>query len=204
MTARAHAKLALGLVPVALSVTFAPACGEAGANAPRPAASTVIDEFSGRYRGVGIGDGKEKMFETFGAKTAATDNEPVNPLDDHTEIYYGPWILDVDPDPEDPNPPPQPTYRYRKATFILFKDRISALVVVDASARTRRGVGIGSKIDDVEKAYPELTCGTANEGNSEASQFRACEGKTAPGRWIWFGGDPVRNITLANVMFHGL
>ena len=44
--------------------------------------------------------------------------------------------------------------------------------------------------------YPDLHCGTANEG-TEYITFPYCGGRIAPQRYVWFGEDPIRSISLS-------
>jgi hypothetical protein len=53
-----------------------------------------------------------------------------------------------------------------------------------------------------EKKYG-LRCGTAYEG-SEYEEYPACTGRIAARRHIWFGGDPIRNVTVAITPLGGL
>ena len=64
-------------------------------------------------------------------------------------------------------------------------------------------MAIGDPLSAVKKAYPELHCGEANE-NTEYQPYPACAGEVAPDRYIWFGGDPVSNITLGDQPLGGV
>jgi hypothetical protein len=61
---------------------------------------------------------------------------------------------------------------------------------------TRKGVGVGSTLADVRRAYPRLRCDTANEG-TEYATTDFCAGRIARRRYIWFGNDPVSSITVS-------
>ena len=77
------------------------------------------------------------------------------------------------------------------------------MIVNAEGARVDGGrVTIGDQLEPAEAAY-RLRCGTANEG-SEYEHFPACTGKIARNRYVWFGGEPIRNVTLATTPPGGL
>ena len=55
---------------------------------------------------------------------------------------------------------------------------------------------IGDSLDEVRERYPGLRCGIRNEG-TEYVEYPYCTGKLGPGRYIWFGENPVKSITMA-------
>ena len=71
------------------------------------------------------------------------------------------------------------------------------VAVAKEDAVTRAGVGVGDDLDDVRAAYPAAECDTANEGG-EYTQFDYCTLRVAPGRYLWFGYDPVRSVTMSS------
>jgi hypothetical protein len=72
--------------------------------------------------------------------------------------------------------------------------RVAVIDVVARGAATSRGVAAGDRIAQAKEAYPELRCGTIHDG-----QDRACAGKIGKRRFIWFGGDPIEAIAVADV-----
>ena len=94
-------------------------------------------------------------------------------------------------------------YRYDQVVLMTSRSRFGAIIVNDPKARDpRAGVGIG---DDLARARGgfRLRCGTANEG-TEYEPFPACVGRIAPEVYVWFGADPIRNITLATTRPEGV
>jgi hypothetical protein len=77
-------------------------------------------------------------------------------------------------------------------------------VIVNADGARLDGgtVRIGGELETAEQKYG-LRCGTAYEG-SEYEEYPACTGRIAARRHIWFGGDPIRNVTLAVQPLGGL
>jgi hypothetical protein len=81
---------------------------------------------------------------------------------------------------------------------------VAGFQVTSAGAPTARGVEVGDDLDDVRASYPEIRCGDAAAGESPIrgnTTFPYCSGRVAPDRWIWFGGDPVANISVSRARF---
>ena len=90
--------------------------------------------------------------------------------------------------------------RYRGATFHTWRGDVYEVFVTAEGAQTREGVQIGDDLDAAESAYPQLECGTANEG-TEYVQYPYCTGRVARGRHVWFGEDPIRSIVISRYPF---
>jgi hypothetical protein len=170
-----------------------------GSNARSPAS---IDEQKGTYHGVGIGDRPKAIFSVFGRKPLSGTDEPVIPLkDDFVDIGGAPAI----------SPPPRckgnapgtsgvSTLRYDHVSFLFCDARVFGFIVAVENARTMRGVAVGDDLSKVQQAYPGLSCGQAPYGEGLFGQrpsYPYCGGKLRARRWIWFGRDPVRSITLS-------
>jgi hypothetical protein len=146
-----------------------------------------IDENAGTYRGVGFGDPIRVVKRVFGEQRPAGEYEPGTPFRYPEGGHFGPSVMQFgDYDPFGP------TLRYFDVVF-TFKGRqgLGAFEVVEPVASTRRGVRIGDPLERADAAYPQLQCGTVHE------QYPACSGKLGPGRFIWFGGDPIKSITMS-------
>ena len=81
---------------------------------------------------------------------------------------------------------------------------VAGFQVTSAGAATTGGIEVGDDLDDVRASYPEITCGEAPAGESPMlgnTTFPYCAGRLAPDRWIWFGGDPVANISVSRARF---
>ena len=179
------------------------ACGGAGDkrdSEPRQQPPATLDLRHGSFGGVALDDTVQEMRATFGGKAPAAEGEPATALDIGTDQDYSPTVLA----PANGGPPAAVlAYRYERVAFIVGGSRIEAIIVNDPSARVRgTDFGIGDELARAREHY-DLKCGTANEG-TEYEPFPACLGRTAPGVYIWFGGDPIRNITLSSARPDGV
>jgi hypothetical protein len=158
-----------------------------------------IDESAGRYRGVALGAMPDELTDVFGAKKPAGENEPLLPAN-----------VDVDDEDDGPSvipygslgPAKTAAYRYKDVVFAFVAGRLRWLETIDPGAVTQRGVGIGDDLKTVEGRYPEATCGKA--GGGDYYEYPACVLKLRPNRFIWFGGDPIRSITLSSLPLLGV
>jgi hypothetical protein len=173
-----------------------------GSNGPAP---TTIDEQRGTYRGVGIGDTPREVRRVFGPRPFADlDREPVFPTRARS------WA-DV-AGPSTITPPCRPTVnprtgrsraqilRYREASFFFCDGRAYAVLAMDTTARTTTGLRIGDPLADVDMLYPDITCGEATSGDA-GRRYPYCVGALASRRRLWFGGDPIRSITISTTRF---
>jgi hypothetical protein len=146
-----------------------------------------IDVHAGTFAGVGIGDTPNRMHDVLGERAPASEGEPAHPTG-APELFDGPTAFGGG----------RPFFRYESVTYFVDRRGEIAYVMVTApGSRTERGVAIGDDLSAARRAYPELRCGTANEG-SEYRTYPACAARVEPDRWVWFGGDPIANITLGN------
>jgi hypothetical protein len=144
-----------------------------------------IDTAQGSFRGVGIGDSAARMHNVLGPLDPAGRNEGANPSG-AGDLFEGPISIPVS----------GPTYRYESASFFVGEgDVIDYVIVTAPGSETERGVAIGDDLEDARTAYPGLHCGRLNEG-SEYRPYPACTARVAPRRYVWFGGNPISNITL--------
>lgn len=176
------------------ALLIASSCGSnegAGAGAP-----TFIDVEKGTYRGVGVGDDRAEMEREFGPNEPADLEESGNPLGDEDD--FGP--VGFNPFPGDA--PPR-WFRYEDVAFFFAWDEISVVTVTVGGAVTERDVAIGDPLEEAREAY-RVRCGMAHENSEFGPPYPACAGKIAPRRFVWFGGDPIRNITFGTVDLWGV
>jgi hypothetical protein len=167
-------------------------CGGAEAEPPsRPAAAAAtIDELRGTYRGVGLGDTRRKLERRLG-RARVTRDGPFQPIgDDYYDVALPP-TLDYPSSSGHSG-----IWRFRRAVVDAYDRRAFSLALTAPDAVTRRGVGVGSSLDDVRAAYPGARCGIANEG-TEYPTSPFCTARVDAGRYVWFGGDPVLSVTLS-------
>lgn len=190
------------VIASALSALALSACGGGGGNAAPSSPDGPIDTKQGSYRGVGLGDDVATMHREFGPQEPAEEGERIVPRSLEDENDYSPIVIQLTP-PDSASPAQEQAYRYEYVVFLVRKGRIGAVIVNADGARVDGGrVTIGADLETARAAY-SVRCGTANEG-SEYEEFPACTGKIGPERHIWFGNDPIRNVTLAVVPLGGL
>jgi hypothetical protein len=157
---------------------------------PAPHPPVTVDEQAGTYRGVGIGSTRAEARRELG-RVAGRPTDPLAPI--------GADALEtgIPPSPRDPRPSPGIAFwRFDDVVMAAGAGRAWLLAVTKQDAVTRAGVGVGNDLDEVRAAYPDAECGTANEG-TEYTQFDYCTLRVAPRRYLWFGYDPVRSITMS-------
>jgi hypothetical protein len=93
-------------------------------------------------------------------------------------------------------PPFEPGIGVLHVTFFVCDGRVDGFIVAQNGAHTRQGVAIGDDAKKVKARYPQLTCG---ESPFERGSYPYCSGRIAAHRWLWFGRDPIRSITVATV-----
>ena len=80
--------------------------------------------------------------------------------------------------------------------------RVFGFMITGRRAETARGVGIGDTLAFARRRYPQLRCDVVNQG-SEYVTFPACRARIAPRRYLGFGQNPIRSISLMTVPFDG-
>jgi hypothetical protein len=148
--------------------------------------SRVIDEQRGSYRGVELGSTREEAEDALGDAPDWRGTDPLGPLQPgwqrgapNTAQILG--TVDA--------------LRYPQLAAHLGDDEVVELIIAEPGAKTTRNIGIGDRLAAVRRTYADLPCGQT----SGQARGPYCGGQIAPQRWLWFGGDPVRSITLASV-----
>ena len=160
----------------------------------------TLDLKRGSFGGVALGDTVPRMQRVFGPASPLEEGEPATALSVGNGQDYSPPVLGLGPDL---GPASITVYRYDRVVFMVRGTKIGAIIVNDAEARSEEtDVGIGDKLARSSAAY-DLECGTANE-STEYEPFPACVGRTSPHVYVWFGNDPITNITLARVRPDGV
>jgi hypothetical protein len=157
-----------------------------------------IDEVEGTYGGVGIGDSKEDVWRVFGEKGRVPRNTSFQPTGAGDD-FFGPSHI-----------PAETGYAYEDVLFWFpvgnfhlgrgsplrdKQDEVGGFQVTARGAVTLRGIQAGDSLDDAKAAYPELECRDAPAG--DVATYPVCTGRVAEERHIWFGGDPIANISVS-------
>jgi hypothetical protein len=184
------------LVLVAVAMTSA--CSQSAANELPAASYERIDEVGGTYGGGGIGDTKEEVWRVFGRQGPLGREETFQPTGAGDD-FYGPIFI-----------PAETGYAYEDALFWFpiddvhlgrgsplrgRQDEVAGFQVTAQGARTLRGIEAGDTLEEASAAYPELACGEAPAG--DYTTYAYCVGRVATERHIWFGGDPIANISVS-------
>jgi hypothetical protein len=171
--------VSLGLVTTALFR------GESDPTVKRP-----LDERSGTYRGVALGGTEREVRDALGPAPPWTSNDSIAPLEED-------WV-DIGAPNEIPSPGTPGTLRYPHLSVLLDNGRVTAMVVAEPEAESIGGVGVGDDLDEARRAYPGLKCGDAAEGDAGAT-FPYCSVRVGAERWLRFGEDPIKSITIASL-----
>jgi hypothetical protein len=172
------------------------ACGGTDSDTPERAGSEpagspgAIDERRGTYRGVGLHHSEDDLFRVFGRAEPAGD-EPWVPLAEEDRDFYGPSALTLSPSGR---PTREAAYRYRGAVFMVSGRSIAALTVSASGARTREGVAIDDELGEARRHY-RVRCGEVTSTGA-STPFPACWTRVGA-TYVWFGGDPIADITLS-------
>ena len=189
----------LGAVLIALAVVVS------GREDEEPLAT--INEGSGTYRGIGVGDDVAAVRRVFGSRPfAKVAKEPIAPTKTAFAEAGGPAIDPPCPIGEVRGVQRFAMLRYEQVSFLLCDGRVFAWMVVAGDARTSRGVGVGDDLERAEAACARVTCGDAPSGDFGSYPYCAGVIASQPGRrrlYTWFGEDPIASITISTSAFDG-
>jgi hypothetical protein len=161
---------------------------------PPPARFATVDERVGAYGPLQFGDPVARARQLLGPKRPATIAERHTPTGSRVR-FRGPTTLNLQ-DAAAAKLSRQLTLRHPDVALYFLDRRLAAFMLTSPRARTRRGVGIGTRLARAKRLYPELRCGFA--GGSEPSVgYPACTGRIRDGMYVWFGADPIENITIS-------
>ena len=153
-----------------------------------------IDEQAGTFDGLAIGDSVRSITARLGPRKPADRlREPVIPANQVIDDFRGPTFFRLG----------QHWYRYDGVSVFYGAGGVDGFMVTSKGSQTSLGVAIGDPLAEVKRTYPALRCGEVDTG-TEYQTYDACAGRIAPDRYIWFGGDPVSNITLGDRPLQGV
>ncbi len=178
---------------VGLAVAALVSCGQGSSeegDVKTPArAVQIVDIKGGSYRDVRLGTGRTELFAEFGESAPIAIDEPATTLA-NPEGSDGAPVVILDR--------PFDIYRYQHVVAMFSDRRLRVLLIDDPEAATAEDVAIGDPLDQVKEVYGSPTCGLAQE-NTEYEPYPACYLKLSPDRHVWFGGDPIRSIEIAEM-----
>jgi hypothetical protein len=151
-------------------------------------APVVVDPVAGAIDGVRLGDTRTEAVAKLGPAPPWNDEQSVEPLEEDWDEIGAPSAMSLS----------RPyVLRYLHTTVELDHGLVVAIVTAERGARTPRGVRVGDDLDEVRRAYPALRCWDAPSGGGHGS-YPVCSGRLRPKRWVWFGEDPIRSISVAS------
>ncbi len=154
-----------------------------------PAARVLVDPLAGTVQGVKLGDSEDAVVARLGNAPLWNGDQPVAPLDENWDEIGPPSVMTI-----------TRTYnvlRYPHTSVELEDNRVIAIITAEEGAATPTGIGVGDDLGSVRAAYPALRCWDAPHAGGHGT-YPVCSGRLDSGRWLWFGQDPIRSITLAS------
>lgn len=163
----------------------------------------VLDEVRGRHRSIAIGDRRSEVIARHGMSLLPPRSDDTGPIGSDEAGTPGNWR------------PPGPDGRfirysrdvaYRQSAYLvesrLKEPRVYGFIVTDPRAQTLNGVGVGDTLAFAVERYPQMRCDVVGPANEAVRpQFPACRARIAPRRFLGFGENPIRSITLMTVPF---
>ena len=134
------------------------------------------------------------LHQEMGPKDPAGEDEPATPLRGEA---CSPWSISYGDEPCT-----TALYRYDYAAFGFNCGKLLWAETTEPGAATVEDVAVGDPLSAVEPAYPGAVCGAA--GGGEWEEYPACSLQVAPGRFVWFGGDPIATITIGVLELEGV
>ena len=185
---------------LALAAPLFVACGGDRAAAPAPGRIYTLDEVQASFRGVALGDAERRVVARFGPDAGEADG-PVGPVgeDDHETGSPGTFARTPGrPRPDDRTK----ALRYRGMSFVTNERRVYLIMSTLPGTRTRRRVGVGDDLDRALRAFRGLSCRQATDAHG-GDAFPYCLGRLDRKRYLYFGGDPIGSVAIAQVPLYG-
>lgn len=171
----------------------------------------LINEKTGELGGVPLGGDPRDIERAFGTDLQDADPGRVAvPTGQEFGDIGGPGIVGRPVEcTNGPYPIPGNGRRRRVSGFLgvgvgfeLCGGKIYFAMVTTEGARTVTGIHIGGPLNRAKHVHG-LRCGESGDSHRPANYFPYCAGEIAPGRWVWFGRDPIRSIAIATVPLAG-
>ena len=159
------------------------------AESAEPAEPVLVDPVSGTAQGVALGDTRAAAERTLGEAPPWNDEQSTAPLEEDWTEIGAPSTMASTGTPY--------VLRYPHTSVELENGRVVAVVTAERGATTPAGVGVGDDLDAAREAYAGLRCWDAPAAGGHGS-YPVCSGRLGARRWLWFGEDPIKSISLAS------
>jgi hypothetical protein len=145
----------------------------------------LVDVGAAAFRGIAFGESRELVMRKLGP--IRESGGTIAPIGERFEDIGAPPYIDTPGVTHE-------VFRYPATTVLLTENGVYGFVITADDAETFAGVGIGDNLALAEDRYGDLECGIARAGDYRT--FPYCGGMVGSGRWVWFGQDPIRSITV--------
>ena len=159
------------------------------AESTEPAEPVLVDPVTGTVQSVALGDTRKEVEAKLGTAPPWNGDQAVSPLEEDWDEIGAPSSMAYAGRPY--------VLRYAHTSVELENGRVVAVTTAERGAVTPAGAGVGDDLDAARQAYPSLRCRDAPATGGHGS-YPACSGRLSPGRWLWFGEDPIKSISLAS------
>jgi hypothetical protein len=162
--------------------------------------SCLLDEQARTYGEIGVGSTLEEVRAALGDPEETSGGyAPAGKLPAQVGV---PNAISY-PKPGPPRRTIPPVHRYDDLALLVFEDRVFSFMVTAEKAETTRGVGVGDSLEQARTAFPRIRCQEVAAGEAilpfqKDSSYTSCRATLAPKRFVWFGDDPIRSITIAD------
>ena len=164
----------------ALLVVAVAGCG--GGSRPAPS----VNENAGTLAGVRFGETAAQVRDRFHDPT-----ESASGFFPKGAAYSGPPGI---PSPDQGTDTRPQTLHYGSSAYLVSPTvGVYAMATVAKGSTTKAGVGVGDPLADVATSFKHIDCGQTAGGESPSYDW--CRA-TLPKARVFFGGDPIRSITL--------
>ena len=150
----------------------------------QPGRPLRVDEDKASFRGVAVGDSVRRAREVLGpGRRGSGGSEPLG--------------VDASKVSTPISMPDSAALRYRDVVVYLARGRVAGFTTTASDAETKAGVGVGDSLRVSERVYRRLECDTATHTGDEITPaYPYCAARLGEGRYLWFGGNPIDNITV--------
>jgi hypothetical protein len=175
-------------------------CGGSASTGTVATTAYRLDEQRGAFRGVTLGAPEHGVVERFGPDRGEPEG-PVGPLGDDSFERGTPGTFASSPD--GPSPTDRTVFlRYRGMSFGTNDRAVYVIMSSLPGTRTTKGPGVGDRLDAARRAYPELRCAEGTDAHGGAA-FPYCGARLGNRRYLYFGGDPIGTVAIAQVPLRG-